>query len=138
MTGIVRCNNCEEICSVCTALAEKDREVGMMKVKWIEEIEYLKKILVEKEEETEKRISGLVDKISDCNVRELKLQAEITHLKGLLAGADQVIYDNIVAPNCANCSDFLSAKCDNGIICVGKVKEVTFINWQKLKQGGKP
>lgn len=46
----------------------------------------------------------------------------------------QIIFDAIVSPNCATCSNQIESKhCDNGIICVGKVMTRTFVDFSRAK-----
>ena len=74
------------------------------------------------------------DEIKNLRTELAAKDNEIERLKAELKRSDQAIFDNIIEPNCATCSQQISSMtCDNGIVCVGKVKEGQFINWQEKK-----
>lgn len=49
---------------------------------------------------------------------------------------EEIVFEEIIAPNCATCSDAISGhpnKCDNGINCMSKLLNGEFINYKKIK-----
>jgi len=64
-----------------------------------------------------------------CEVRAqkiAKLEAENTELK-------HILFESIIAPNCSTCSNQMGKHCDNGIICMEKLKRGEFVNFYNKK-----
>ena len=62
-------------------------------------------------------------------------EGELSKAREELKRSDQVIFDNTVEPNCATCTNQIGSKnCDNGIICVEKVKAGKFTDWSKISR----
>jgi hypothetical protein len=56
--------------------------------------------------------------------------------KEILLKLEEIVFEEIIAPNCATCSDAISGhpnKCDNGINCMSKLLNGEFINYKKIK-----
>ena len=47
----------------------------------------------------------------------------------------QVLFDNVIEPNCSTCSNIMSNACDNGQVCMRKLMNGEFIDWYKKKVG---
>lgn len=65
--------------------------------------------------------------LSKMKQQLVEAQSEIENLK-------HIIFETIIAPNCATCSKNMTNLCDNGIVCMSKVMNGEFVRWDVLKK----
>lgn len=57
-----------------------------------------------------------------------EVNAELVKKDKEIRKLEELLFDTIIAPNCSSCLNRMGSKiCDNGIICMGNLKEGLFI-----------
>lgn len=62
------------------------------------------------------------------------LKQENAALREQVKEYGHLLFENVIAPNCPTCSNQMSNHCDNGIICMAKLKNAEFVRFDILKR----